>query len=176
MSKVPDAQVLGDLDACVAYAKSTGKTETARLGITGFCWGGRIVYMYAAHNPSVKAAVAWYGTTAEAFIPGDKPRRSTWPTASRRAVLGLYGGADTGIPAATVEAMFAKLKASGNARSEYKIYPDTPHGFNADYRPSYRKARGAGRVEPHAGLVQAQPVIEVKRAAVPASPALPALR
>jgi carboxymethylenebutenolidase len=139
VSKVPDRQVLGDLDACVAYARSTGKTETSRLGITGFCWGGRIVYMYAAHNPSVKAAVAWYGTTAEAFIPGDAAAIDV-ADRIKAPVLGLYGGADTGIPAATVEAMFAKLKASGNARSEYKIYPDTPHGFNADYRPSYRKA------------------------------------
>ena len=140
VSKVPDAQVMGDLDACVAYAKTTGKAEATRLGITGFCWGGRIVYMYAAHNPAVKAAVAWYGTVAESFIPGDAAALDVAPQI-KAAVLGLYGGADAGIPPATVEQMFAKLKASGNARSEYKIYPDTPHGFNADYRPSYRKAQ-----------------------------------
>jgi carboxymethylenebutenolidase len=137
--KVPDAQVMGDLDACVAYAKSTGKAETARLGITGFCWGGRIVYLYAAHNPDVKAAVAWYGTVTP-FAPGST---AALDLASRikAPVLGLYGGADQGIPTDTVEKMFAALKASGNAKSEYRIYPDTPHGFNADYRPSYRKAQ-----------------------------------
>ena len=139
VSKVPDAQVMGDLDACVAYAKTTGKAETTRLGITGFCWGGRIVYLYAAHNPDVKAAVAWYGTVTP-FAPGSQ---AALDVASRikAPVLGLYGGADQGIPTDTVEKMFAALKASGNAKSEFKIYPDTPHGFNADYRPSYRKAQ-----------------------------------
>lgn len=139
VAKVPDAQVLADLDATVAWAKTTGKAETARLGITGFCWGGRIVYMYAAHNPSVRAAVAWYGTTAKPFVPGDKAAIDV-ASQIRIPVLGLYGGADGGIPNDTVEKMFAALKAAGNAKSEYKIYPDTPHGFNADYRPSYRKA------------------------------------
>jgi len=138
VAKVPDAQVMGDLDACVAYAKTTGKTETARLGITGFCWGGRIVYMYAAHNPNVRAAVAWYGTTTDVFAAGDKTPLDVAPQI-RSAVLGLYGGADDGIPPATVDRMFTKLKASGNTNSSYTIYPDTPHGFNADYRPSYRK-------------------------------------
>jgi carboxymethylenebutenolidase len=140
VAKVPDAQVMGDLDACVAYAKSTGKAETARLGITGFCWGGRIVLMYAAHNPNVKAAVAWYGPTARVFFAGDKTPLDVAPQI-KGAVLGLYGGADGGIPNETVEQMFAKLKAAGNTRSEFKIYPDTPHAFNADYRPSYRKAQ-----------------------------------
>ena len=140
VAKVPDAQVMGDLDACVAYAKSTGKAETARLGITGFCWGGRIVLMYAAHNPNVKAAVAWYGPTARVFFAGDKTPLDVAPQI-KGAVLGLYGGADGGIPNETVEQMFAKMKASGNTRSEFKIYPDTPHAFNADYRPSYRKAQ-----------------------------------
>ena len=138
VSKVPDAQVVGDLDACVAYAKTTGKTETARLGITGFCWGGRIVYVYAAHNPNVRAAVAWYGSTANAFVPGDIPALEM-AAQIKAPVLGLYGGADQGIPAATVEKMYATLKASGNSKSQYTIYPDTPHGFNADYRPTYRK-------------------------------------
>jgi carboxymethylenebutenolidase len=138
VAKVPDAQVMGDLDACVAFAKASGKAETARLGITGFCWGGRIVLMYAAHNPDVRAAVAWYGATAQAFYPGDRTAIDAAPQI-RAAVLGLYGGADGGIPVESVAKMFATLKASGNARSEYKIYPDTPHGFNADYRPSYRK-------------------------------------
>ena len=138
VSKVPDAQVMADLDATVAFAKSTGKADTARLGITGFCWGGRIVLMYAAHNPNVRAAVAWYGPTARAYFAGDKTAMDVAPQI-KGAVLGLYGGADGGIPNDTVEQMFGKLKASGNAKSEFKIYPDTPHAFNADYRPSYRK-------------------------------------
>jgi carboxymethylenebutenolidase len=136
--KVPDAQVMSDLDACVAYAKTTGKAETTRLGITGFCWGGRIVLMYAAHNPNVKAAVPWYGHTARAFAPGDKTALDVAPQI-KAAVLGLYGGADGGIPNDTVEKLFASLKAAGNTKSQVTIYPDTPHAFNADYRPSYRK-------------------------------------
>ncbi len=138
VAKVPDAQVMADLDACVAYAKTTGKTEVARLGITGFCWGGRIVYLYAAHNPNVKAAVAWYGMTAKSFAPGSQNALDV-ASKIKAPTLGLYGGADGGIPNETVEQMFAALKASGNAKSQFTIYPDTPHGFNADYRPSYRK-------------------------------------
>jgi carboxymethylenebutenolidase len=138
VAKVPDAQVMGDLDACVAYAKTTGKVESKRLGITGFCWGGRIVYLYAAHNPDVKAAVAWYGSVTP-FAPGTTAALDV-ASKIKAPVLGLYGGADEGIPGATVEQMFGALRASGNAKSEYKIYPGTPHGFNADYRPSYRKA------------------------------------
>jgi len=140
VTKVPDAQVMRDLDACVAYAKATGKADVARLGITGFCWGGRIVHMYAAHNPNVRAAVAWYGPTARAYHAGDKTPLDVAPQI-KAAVLGLYGGADGGIPNDTVEKMFAALKAAGNTKSEYTIYPDTPHAFNADYRPSYRKAQ-----------------------------------
>jgi carboxymethylenebutenolidase len=140
VAKVQDAQVMGDLDACVAYAKTTGKAETTRLGITGFCWGGRIVYLYAAHNPNVKAAVPWYGMTVKSFVPGSQNAIDV-ASKIKAPVLGLYGGADGGIPNESVDQMFAALKASGNAKSEYKIYPDTPHGFNADYRPSYRKAQ-----------------------------------
>lgn len=138
VSKVPDAQVMADLDATVAFAKASGKADTARLGITGFCWGGRIVHMYAAHNPNVRAAVAWYGPTARAYAAGDKTPLDVAPQI-KGAVLGLYGGADGGIPNDTVEKMFAALKAAGNTKSEFVIYPDTPHAFNADYRPSYRK-------------------------------------
>jgi carboxymethylenebutenolidase len=138
VAKVPDAQVMADLDATVAFAKATGKADTARLGITGFCWGGRIVHMYAAHNPAVRAAVAWYGPTARAYAAGDKTALDVAPQI-KGAVLGLYGGADAGIPNDTVEKLFAALKAAGNTRSEFVIYPDTPHAFHADYRPSYRK-------------------------------------
>ena len=136
--KVRDAQVLADLDATIAFADSSGKANTARLGITGFCWGGRIVHMYAAHNSNVRAAVAWYGPTAKAYAAGDKTPLDVAPRI-KGAVLGLYGGDDGGIPNDTVEKMFATLKAAGNSKSSFVIYPDTPHAFNADYRPSYRK-------------------------------------
>lgn len=137
VSKVPDAQVASDLDATLAWAKGTGKADTAKLGVTGFCWGGRQVWLYAAHNPNVKAAVAWYGpikrppTNLQPKNPIDIAGQLKVP------VLGLYGGADAGIPVDTVEEMKEALKAAHNP-SEIIVYPDTPHGFNADYRPSYR--------------------------------------
>ncbi|WP_127996300.1 dienelactone hydrolase family protein [Piscinibacter defluvii] len=137
VSKASDAQVMGDLDATVAWARAQG-ADTGKLGITGFCWGGRTTLMYAAHNPGVKAAVAWYGPVARSYHPGD---RTALDVAGqiKGAVLGLYGGADAGIPNDTVEKMRDALKAAGNTRSEFVIYPDTPHAFHADYRPSYRK-------------------------------------
>ena len=141
VSKVPDAQVMGDLDACVAFAKGEGKADTAKLGITGFCWGGRITWLYAAHNPGVKAGVAWYGR-----VVGDStamtPKHPVDLAKDLKApVLGLYGGADTGIPNDTVDKMRAALKDGSVAakKSEIVTYPDMPHAFNADYRPSYRK-------------------------------------
>ena len=137
VSKVPDYEVLGDLDATVIYAKGSGKADTKRLGITGFCWGGRPVWLYAAHNPRLKAAVSWYG-------PIDRPRTDLQPTYPidlagdlKCPVLGLYGGADQGIPVESVDRMAAACKAAGKT-CEFKIYPDAPHAFNADYRPSYR--------------------------------------
>ena len=137
VSKVPDSQVMSDLDATEAYAKGTGKADTNKLAITGFCWGGRIVWLYSAHNPALKAATAWYGVI-------DRPRTELQPkypidlAADLKApVLGLYGAADTGIPVESVERMRAACKAA-NKTCEIVIYPDTPHGFNADYRPSYR--------------------------------------
>lgn len=138
VKKVPDAQVMSDLDACVAYAKATGKANTARLGITGFCWGGRIVLMYAAHNSQLKAAVAWYGPTARSYHHGDKTAIEVAGHV-KAATLGLYGGADQGIPVDTVEKEFAAIKAGGNRKAEYHVYPDAPHAFFADYRPSYTK-------------------------------------
>lgn len=137
VAKAPDAQVMGDLDATVAWARAEGAAAD-KLGITGFCWGGRTTLMYAAHNPAVKAAVAWYGPTARAYHPGDKTPIEMAPQV-KAAVLGLYGGADGGIPNDTVEKMRDALKAAGNTKSEFVIYPDTPHAFHADYRPSYRK-------------------------------------
>jgi carboxymethylenebutenolidase len=138
VSKVPDAQVMSDLDATVRWAKASGHGNTARLGITGFCWGGRIVWLYSAHNPEVKAAVAWYGKLVG--TPTELQPRNPIDIAStlKVPVLGLYGGADQGIPVDTVEQMRAALRAAGNP-SQIVVYPDTPHAFNADYRASYRK-------------------------------------
>jgi carboxymethylenebutenolidase len=137
VAKVPDSQVASDLDATVAWAKSTGKADTTKLGITGFCWGGRQVWLYAAHNQGLKAAVAWYGPLQ---VPTNDLRPKNpidLATQINAPVLGLYGGADQGIPLTQIEQMRAALKAAGK-KSEIVVYPDTPHGFNADYRPSYR--------------------------------------
>lgn len=139
VSKVPDAQVMADLDACVAWAKDSDNADINKLGITGFCWGGRIVWLYAAHNPKVKAGVAWYGRLTN---PKNdlQPNHPVDIVASLKApVLGLYGGADQGIPLENVEQMRAALNAVNNISSEIVIYPDAPHAFHADYRPSYRK-------------------------------------
>ena len=138
VAKVPDKQVMADLDAAVAFAKGSGKADTAKLAITGFCWGGRIVWLYAAHNPGLKAGVAWYGR-----LVGDKtelqPKYPIDVIADLKApVLGLYGEADQGIPVASVEKMREALKAAGKT-GEIVLYPATPHAFYADYRQSYRK-------------------------------------
>jgi carboxymethylenebutenolidase len=137
VAKVPDAQVMSDLDATVAYAKKSG-ADSSKLGITGFCWGGRIVWLYSAHNPNLKAGVAWYGRlvgTASEL----NPKHPVDIAAQLKApVLGLYGGKDTGIPQDTVEQMRAAIKAA-NGKSEIVVYPNAGHGFNADYRPGYDK-------------------------------------
>lgn len=137
IAKVPDAQVMGDLDACVAWAgKNNG--NVARLGVTGFCWGGRIVWLYAAHNPQIKAGVAWYGRL-DGEVNANTPKYPQDIAAELKApVLGLYGGKDQGIPQDDVEAMREAIKKAGG-KSELHVYPDAPHAFNADYRPSYRK-------------------------------------
>ena len=137
VSKVPDAQVMADLDAAVAFAQATGKADTARLGITGFCWGGRIVWLYAAHNAGVKAGVAWYGR-----LVGDSsaltPKHPVDVAADLKApVLGLYGGADQGIPVETIDRMREACRSAGKT-CDFVVYPDAPHAFHADYRPSYR--------------------------------------
>ena len=138
VSKVPDAQVMSDLDATVAWAKKSGKGDTSKLAVTGFCWGGRIVWLYSAHNPDLKAGVAWYGRLVGK--PTElQPKYPIDVVGSLKApVLGLYGGADMGIPNDTVEQMQKALKEAKQP-SEIVLYPDTPHGFHADYRPSYRK-------------------------------------
>jgi carboxymethylenebutenolidase len=137
VSKVPDAQVMSDLDAAVAWAGKNGG-NVDKLGITGFCWGGRITWLYAAHNPRVDAGVAWYGrlvgdkTDMTPSHPIDHVEKINAP------ILGLYGGADAGIPNDTVDRMNEALKKAGK-KSTIHLYPDTPHAFHADYRPSYRK-------------------------------------
>jgi carboxymethylenebutenolidase len=137
VSKVPDAEVMSDLDLAVAFAKASGHADTTKLAITGFCWGGGIVWRYAAHNPALKAAVAWYG-------PLDRPPTELQPKSPinlvddlKAPVLGLYGGADTGIPVESVDRMRAACEEA-HKTCDLVIYPDAPHGFNADYRPSYR--------------------------------------
>lgn len=138
VAKVPDAQVMSDLDATVKWAVRSTKGNSQRLGITGFCWGGRITWLYAAHNPQVKAGVAWYGRlvgNATALTPKHPIEIASTLTVP---VLGLYGGQDTGIPLDTVRQMQDRLKA-GKSQSEVIVYPDAPHAFFADYRPSYRE-------------------------------------
>ena len=141
VAKVPDEQVMGDLDAAVAFAKGEGKADTAKLGVTGFCWGGRIVWLYAATNPGLKAGVAWYGRVVGEATPLTPKHPVDIAKELKAPVLGLYGGADTGIPNDTVDKMREALKAGSPAAQKSRIdtYPDTPHGFNADYRPSFRK-------------------------------------
>lgn len=141
VNKVPDSQVMADLDACAAWAKANGG-NTTRLGVTGFCWGGRITWLYIAHNPGVKAGVAWYGrltSLSSALTPQhplDVADKLNGP------VLGLYAGQDAGIPLDTVKKMQTALAESANPASRASsihLYPDAPHAFHADYRGSYRK-------------------------------------
>jgi carboxymethylenebutenolidase len=137
VTRVPDAQVMSDLDAAAAWAVAKGG-DRARIAATGFCWGGRIIWLYAAHSRDLKAGVAWYGKVEG--TPDDlHPRLPIHVVAELHApVLGLYGGADAGIPNDGVDRMRAALKAA-NKPSEIHTYPDMPHAFHADYRPSYRK-------------------------------------
>ena len=141
ISKVPDPQVMADIDASVAWAKANGG-DAARLGITGFCWGGRITWLYAAHNPALKAGVAWYGR----LVGATSPLQPAFPVDDverlHAPVLGLYGGADTGIPLETVERMKAALAQGSDAarRSQFVVYPHAQHAFHADYRPNYHEA------------------------------------
>ena len=135
----PDAELMSDLDATVAWAKSEGG-DTSRLGIVGFCRGGRTVWLYSAHSGNLKAGVAFYGALVD-----PAGQKAIWPKSAtelapdmKAPVLGLYGEADQGIPVAQVEAMKAALQAAGK-KAEFHVFPGAPHGFHADYRPSYRK-------------------------------------
>jgi carboxymethylenebutenolidase len=139
-SKTPDAEVMSDLDATVSWAAAQG-ADAKRLMITGFCWGGRITWLYSAHNPQVKAGVAWYGRLVGA-VNDVTPKHPTGLVSELKApVLGLYGGLDTGIPLETVEAMESALQTGSPAakQSQIYVYDNAPHAFHADYRPSYRK-------------------------------------
>lgn len=141
VNRVPDAQVLGDLDASMAWAGDQGG-DLDRLGIVGFCWGGRIVWLYAAHEPRLRVAAAWYGRLIGPATP-TSPRHPLEVAAELKApVLGLYGGQDAGIPLDTITRMNDSLYALGSA-SHIKLYPEAPHAFYADYRPSYRAADAA---------------------------------
>jgi carboxymethylenebutenolidase len=137
VSKVPDAEVAADIDATVDWAKASGKADTARLGVTGFCWGGRQTWLYSIHNPAVKASVAWYGPLAGTTDELHPKRVLDLVADIKVPVLGLYGAADQGIAVADVEKMQTELKQL-NKPCEIVLYADTPHGFNADYRPTYR--------------------------------------
>jgi carboxymethylenebutenolidase len=142
VARVPDEQVMTDLDSAVIWAENSGHGDVSKLGITGFCWGGRIVWLYAAHNPALKAGVAWYGRLV-GQTDTLHPQNPTDLAAQIKApVLGLYGGQDQGITPDSIEAMRAALKAAGSA-SEIVVYPDAGHGFHADYRPSYNKEDAA---------------------------------
>ncbi len=137
VSKVPDEQVMSDIDATVAWAQTASKGNTEKLGITGFCWGGRIVWLYSAHNPQVTAGVAWYGRLSGESTPLTPQHPLDIAEELTVPILGLYGGEDDLIPNDTVAQMRDRLQA-GNSNSEIILYPNIPHGFHADYRPTYR--------------------------------------
>ncbi len=138
ISKAPDAQFMSDLDATAAWAGAQ-KGDPGRLAVTGFCRGGRQTWLYAAHNPQLKAAVAWYGPIMGKPNPIQLERVIDIADKINCPLLGLYGGRDQGIAAADIHAAEEKAKAAGKT-VEIVIYSDAPHGFHADYRPSYRQA------------------------------------
>jgi carboxymethylenebutenolidase len=140
VNKVPDAQVMADLDGMVKWAAGNGG-DTNKVAVTGFCWGGRITWLYAAHSKAVKAGVAWYGRLVGTPSELNPKHPIDLAGSINGPVLGLYGGADTGIPLDTVDKMKAALKEGSAAarKSEFVVYPDAPHAFHADYRPSFRK-------------------------------------
>ncbi len=139
VAKKPDAEVASDLDATLRFAKASGSADLERAAIVGFCWGGRQVWLYAAHNPSLKAAVAWYGPLAYP-VSDLRPKNPPDIVGELKVpVLGLYGGKDKSIPPDQIEAMRSKLAAAGGA-SRIVVYADAGHAFYADYRPSYVKA------------------------------------
>jgi carboxymethylenebutenolidase len=139
VSKVPDAQVMSDLDATAAWAAKSSKGSPGRMAVTGFCWGGRISWLYAAHNPHLKAAAAWYGQIEGNHTPLTPKFPIDYAGALKCPVIGFYGGKDTGITQESLDRMRTALKVISDP-SEIDVYPEAQHGFNADYRPSYSKA------------------------------------
>lgn len=141
VSKVSDEQVMSDLDASVKWAAGHGG-DTTRIGVTGFCWGGRLAWMYAAFNPNVRAGVAWYGKLTKGHGPLIKRNPIDIAGELNGPMLGLYGAKDESIPLDDVEAMKARLAKGSEAAkaSESIVYPDSNHAFFADYRTSYVKA------------------------------------
>jgi carboxymethylenebutenolidase len=143
VAKVPDDEVMADLDATAEWAKKSGKVDPAKLAITGFCWGGRITWLYAAHAKGLKAGGAWYGRISGASNALQPKHPIDLAAQLKAPVLGLYGGKDSGIPVSHVELMKRELAAAGAqgaaSKCEIVVYPDAPHAFNADYRPSFRK-------------------------------------
>lgn len=141
VSKVPDSQVISDLDATVAWAKKNSG-ETKKLSVTGFCWGGRQVWLYAAHNPKVDAGAAWYGPLVASDRSPKNPLQPSYPVDIAKdlkvPVIGFYGGLDTGITQDAVQQMRDELK-KGKSGSEINVYPNANHGFHADYRPGFNK-------------------------------------
>jgi len=142
VSKTPDSQALDDLDAALEWAVAAGKRNETKIAVTGFSWGGRITWLYAARQPKVNAAAAWYGVLARPSNPLHPVQPVDLAASLKTPVLGLYGGQDRGIPLDTVEKMRAEL-AKGTSRSEIAVYPEAPHGFHDDYRDSYRPAAAA---------------------------------
>jgi carboxymethylenebutenolidase len=137
MAKVPDAQVMSDLDDTVRWVQKTGRGDVRHLAITGFCWGGRVVWEYAAHSPQLKAGVAWYGVLSGPTNEMRPKHPLDMVKDLKAPVLGLYGGQDQSIPVADVDKMKEACKAAKKT-CDFIVYPDAPHGFNADYRPTYR--------------------------------------
>ncbi|CAN7721552.1 dienelactone hydrolase family protein [Pseudoduganella sp. LjRoot289] len=139
IAKTPDSDVMADLDAAVAWARANGGS-TDKLGVTGFCWGGRQAWLYAAHNPNVKAGVAWYGRVVGEKTPINPAHPIDLAAQIKAPMLGLYGAKDSGIPVESLDKMKAALAAAGNTRSTFVVYPNSGHAFHADYRPSYVEA------------------------------------
>ena len=139
VSKVPDAQVCSDLDAAIAYAQTTKHADTSRVGLVGFCWGGRTAWIYAHHNPRLKAAVSYYGLLNGMTSPIKPHDPVDIASKLKVPVLGLYAGKDSYVKQEVVDQMAAGLRQSSSG-SNIVVFPDVDHGFNADYRPTYDKA------------------------------------
>jgi carboxymethylenebutenolidase len=138
VARVPDSQVMADLDATADWAIKSGAADPGKLAVTGFCWGGRIVWLYTAHNPSVKVGIAWYGRLVGDKTANNPAHPIDLAQKIKAPVLGLYGGQDAGIPVSSIEQM--KQALGPGTACAFQVYPEAPHAFFADYRPSYREA------------------------------------